>query len=245
MAACLGLFFATAQAYAEDRQPVLTADQVRQIVRDYLISNPEVLAEAAQNYKKQQQEKAAAQARAKIAEQRAAIFDPKAASIGPETAKVTIVEFFDFRCGYCKKMLPTLHKVVADSSDVRVIFRDLPILGPGSRVAATASIAARRQRPERYLDLHRALFETNDLSEASVVAAATRLGLDGEQLRKDMADPAIKAELDANAELARGLGVTGTPALILGDSLIQSSLQEGDLLQRIDAIRKSCSAAAC
>jgi protein-disulfide isomerase len=230
-------------ARAADPPPVLTPDQVRQIVHDYLISNPEVLAEAAQVYRKHQQEQTAAQAKDKIVAQHAAIFDPKAASVGPENAKVTIVEFFDFHCGYCRMMLPTLHKIATESPDVRVIFRDLPILGPSSRVAATAAIAARKQQPERYFDLYQALFKETDLSESNIVSIAQLIGLDGERLKRDMADPSIKAELDNSIELAHTLGINGTPAFILDNNLIQGSLQEGDLLQRIDTVRKSCTTA--
>ena len=236
---------ASRTARADDDVPPLTREQVEKVVHDYLMREPEVLFEAAQVYKHRQEERAAAQASEKIVAQHAAIFDPEAPSAGSADAKVTLVEFFDFHCGYCRRMQPALQKMLAENSDVRIIFKDLPILGPNSRIAATAALAARRQRPERYYDLYQALFRTPDLTEANVMAIAETFGVDGARLRQDMADPAIKAELDANIGLAHDLGISGTPAFVLGTSLIQGSMPEGDLLRRIDEVRRACAAAAC
>ena len=241
----LPVLLGVAPAVRADNLPPLSREQIEQVVHDYLMREPEVLYQAAQIYEQRRQQQAAAQVSGKIVARHAAIFDPAAPAIGPADARVTLVEFFDFRCGYCRRMLPTLQRVLAANPDVRVIFRDLPILGPDSRVAATAVLAARRQRPERYFDLYQALLQAPDLAEPKVVALAEGFGLDGGRLRRDMADPAIKAELDANAGLARELGIEGTPAFILGDSLIPSSLSEGDLLRRIDDVRQACATAAC
>ena len=225
-----------------DPLPPLSRQQVERIVRDYLLREPEVVVQAAQEHERRRREQAAVDARKAVIASRAALADPAAPSIGAPTPKVTLVEFFDYKCVYCRRMLPIVEQVAKENPDVRVVFKDLPILGPDSVAAARVALAARRQSPDRYHDLHQALMRSSDLSEARVVGIAGGLGLDTDQLRRDMAGAEVKAELDANAALAKSLGIAGTPAFVLGDALIPSGLSKADLTSRIAEVRKSCPA---
>ena len=220
--------------------PPLSRQQIEQIVHDYLLREPEVLFRASQEYERRRREKAVVDARHAVVSSRATLTDAAAPSIGSQTPKVTLVEFFDFRCVYCRRMVPIIDQIVKENPDIRVVLKDHPILGPDSLTASTAVLAARRQRPDRYYDLYQALMRSSDLSEPSVIGIAGSLGLDTDQLRRDMGSAEVKAELEANGALAKSLGVTGTPAFVLGDTVIASSLSKPDLARRIEEVRRSC-----
>jgi protein-disulfide isomerase len=220
--------------------PPLSRQQIEQIVRDYLLREPDILFQAAQIYEQRRKTRPAAEIRETIAKARAALTDVQAPSIGASTPKITLIEFFDFRCVYCRRMSPIIEQIVQENADIRVVFKDLPILGPVSTIASHAVLAARLQQPDRYYAFHQALMRANDLSEARVLGIAGELGLDIDRLRRDMTSPEVKAELDANGALAKALGIAGTPAFILGESLIPSSLSKPDLVRRIEEVRKSC-----
>ena len=212
-------------------------DATREIIRDYLLERPEVLEEAMTALRARRQEERQARTRAAIADNRAALLshDLSPVSGNPE-GDVTLVEFFDYACGYCKRSLSVMMNLLESDPQLRVVWKELPVLGPVSRIAARASMAAARQG--RYLAFHEAIMGARDgLSEASVLAAAERVGLDVDRLQQDMSDPAIEAYLEETNQLARNLGIEGTPAFVIGDTLVPGAVGEARLKQLIAEAR--------
>lgn len=204
------------------------------LIREYLMNNPEVILQAVQKLKEREAAQAKTRSREAIAENAAALFDdPDSPQIGPADAPVTLVEFLDYQCGYCKKMFPILHELAERRDDLRIVFKDLPFLGPKSRVAARAALAAQRQ--DAYYAFHEAVMTMRgQLSKARLLDVAASLGLDVDRLERDMADPAIDARIDGNVALARALGIGGTPALVVGETLIPGAVGYDQLARLVD-----------
>jgi protein-disulfide isomerase len=210
---------------------------VEQIVRNYLLTHPEMLVEMQRALEAKQtaeEGKAREAGLAKVGV--AALTDPKVAfSVGPENAKVTIVEFFDYRCPYCKSSQEALKTTMAKHPGVRFAFVEYPILSAESLVAARAAVAARRQ-PGKYVPFHHALMEsTGGLPEARVLDIAKSVGIDVEQLKKDMADPSVMASLEASRTLADTLHINGTPTFVINDKFTVGQVTEAELTSLIKA----------
>jgi protein-disulfide isomerase len=211
---------------------------IEDIVRQYILDNPEIIAEAITRLRQRGREaRAQSQQRART-DNAARIFDnPLTPEMGNPNGDVTVVEFFDYQCGYCKQVLPAFKKVIESDKNLRVLMKELPILGPVSRFAARASMASEKQG--LYFPYHIALMELNGrLSEKRVIDTARKVGLDIETLVKDMADPAIDAYLDQTLELAQLLGINGTPAFLFGNQLVPGAIKEDQMRAFIAAARK-------
>jgi len=162
--------------------------------------------------------------------------DPGSPVGGNRDGDVTVVEFFDYRCGYCIAMAPRLETLLEQDRNLRFVYKEWPILGPMSELAARAALAARRQG--RYEDFHSALMRLRGrLTEATLFDAARRLGLDPERLRADMQSAEIDRVLRDNRALAAELGITGTPAFVIGDRLVPGAVPLGELKTVIAAAR--------
>jgi len=227
MTLALGLSMAlAAAAVAVPAQAQFSGEEeqaIRDIVREYLIDNPEVLVEALQEYQARQQIAEAERQQESVARMSAALFDSDAPSWGPADADVVLVEFFDYNCGYCKRSLPDIQALMESQDNLRIVFMEIPILAPSSEVAARAALAARNQG--LYIEMHNALMShRGELSEAVILQIAGDVGLDVEQLRQDMAAPEIAAEIAANLDLAETIGVRGTPAFVIGDRVIPGAV---------------------
>jgi protein-disulfide isomerase len=194
--------------------------EIETVIREYLRAHPEVVLEALQEMERREQEMQRTQRAAAIRAHLPQLTqDPGSPVGGNPQGRVTVVEFFDYQCGYCKHQNGELKKLLQMDADVRLVYKDLPILGPPSVFAARAALAARKQG--KHEALHDALMATNArLTEQVVLQAATRSGLDIAQLEKDMADPAVSEALDRNVQLQRALNIQGTPALIVGTEFI-------------------------
>ncbi len=236
--ACLvAAIAATAVSAEAEAQRELDRKAIQEIVREYLISNPEVLEEAMRALRAKREAARQKVVRTVIGKNRAAIFShPMSPVSGNPKGDVTLVEFFDYQCGYCKRSLKPMKDLLASDGKLRVVWKEFPILGPVSRFAARAAMAADRQG--RYLDFHVAVMAAPaKLTEASVIATAGRLGLDVERLRRDMRDPAIENYLDETMGLARKLGITGTPAFVVGDTVVPGAVGVARLRQLIADVR--------
>ena len=212
--------------------------EVETIVREYLRAHPEVIVEALQEMERREQEtqrKHRAEAvRAHLTE---LTQDPGSPVGGNPQGTVTVVEFFDYQCGYCKRVTLEIKKLLQADSDVRLVYRELPILGPASVFAARAALAANKQG--KYEPLHAALMGTNErLTEQTVLQLASQVGLDAAQLEKDMADPALAAALDRNFELQRKLNIQGTPALVVGTEFIPGAADLATLMKLVEQARR-------
>ncbi len=217
---------ATAGVSAAPAKGTLNKAAIEKIVHDYLVSHPEILiemsnaldAKTAANQSKAQQDTLAKMGAA-------ALLDPKISYVaGPPNAKVTVVEFFDYRCIHCKNSLPAVQKVVLGGEPVRFVFIEHPILTADSLVAARAAVAARRQK-DKYVAFHFALMATDgDLPEDRIMDIAKKSGLDANRLKKDMDDPAVLDSVKASNALADKLHVEGTPTFIIGDKFVGGEL---------------------
>ena len=192
---------------------------IERIVRDYLLSNPEVIEEAIDVLRAKRRVEERKRAEAAIAENGKALrAHPMSPVSGNAEGDVTVVEFFDYRCGYCKRALPAMTALLKEDAKVRVVWKEFPILGPVSVFAARAAMAAERQG--KYYPFHLALMKEPKLTEGRVLELAVEAGLDPGRLRRDMEDPAIQAYLDETRALARDIGITGTPAFVVGGTLV-------------------------
>jgi protein-disulfide isomerase len=194
--------------------------EIETIIRDYLRAHPEVVLEALQEMERREQERQRAQRGETIRAHLVQLTqDPASPVAGNPQGRVTIVEFFDYQCGYCKRQEGELRKLLQTDADVRLVYKDLPILGPPSVFAARAALAARKQG--KHDALHDALMATDEpLTEEVVLKVAAQSGLDIAQLTKDMADRSVSEALDRNFRLQRALKIEGTPALIVGIEFI-------------------------
>jgi protein-disulfide isomerase len=216
--------------------------QVQEIVRQMLKDHPEMVLEAidaleAKEAKEKQDIEAKAQEalKAKTAELTRDADDGVA---GNPKGDVTLVEFFDYRCGYCKGMVDRIADIVKADGHVRVVYKEFPILGPNSIVASKAAIASMRQG--KYLPFHDALMASKgNLDEAAIYSLAKEAGLDVERLKHDMSDPAIDKLVTKNKDLAKVLDIDGTPGFIIGEQIIRGASDEATLKQAIAQARAS------
>ncbi len=206
--------------------------EIVKIMRDALKRDPSILRDAvaalqADETGKQKEMLAAA---------KSALVDPADPVAGNPHGDVTIVEFFDTRCPYCRKIEPTMADVLARDHGVRLVFKDLPILGPASVLGSKALLAAQRQGG--YEKLRDAIMSApQQTTKATIQDAAQHLGLDWPRLQRDMDDPAVQARIDANLKLARAIGIEGTPALIIGGELIPGAVEADELRSAIAKAR--------
>lgn len=199
-------------------------------VRAYLVNNPEVLAEAAEAYREQSQGKQVGD----VADQLEEPFP--GAVLGNPNGTVVLVEFTDFACTYCRTSVADVEALVAANPDLKVVIRELPIIAPTSPDAARWGLAAAEQG--KYPAFHKAMFAAGRTDLASIEGAARAAGLDVERARAYAASPAVTAEIAANVDLARKLGINGTPTWVAGEQLATGALGRDDLGKLIAEARK-------
>jgi protein-disulfide isomerase len=208
------------------------------ILRQALTTDPSILREAVDSLKAadaRQQEASAHQTLS--TERRALLADPRDQTEGNPSGDVSVVVFYDPRCPYCRRMEPVFSQLMQADPHVRLVLKDLPILGPASVLESRALIAAQNQGG--YLKLMAALMSSPpDATDALVQQQAARVGLDVAKLQHDMQDPAISTRLEANLTLARRLGIEGTPMMVVGDALLQGAVELPELQQAVAAARK-------
>ena len=207
-------------------------------VRDFLVANPEVLVEAMQEFERRQDSQRDSVAQKAIGQHRAELLaDPEAPSGGNANGDVVVVDFNDYQCPYCKRAHLALKSVVAADGKVKVVYKDMPILGEPSRIAALAALASVKQG--KHLALHNALMEfPGKLDRDRIMEVAASVGLDMALLQKDMDDPKFKQLIDRNMALAGALGVRGTPAFVIGDQFVPGAVDADTLKQLIADARK-------
>lgn len=227
-----------AQAQEDQSLTPKQVEAVKKVVRDYIMANPDIIAEAIEALREKQRLAAEAEAAKALLERSNEIFqDPDAPVAGNPQGNITVVEFFDYRCTYCKSVADTLFEVVKEDGNVRLVFKEFPILGPESVLASRAALASRAQG--KYEGFHRALMKIRGVvNEAAIMKAAAEAGLDVDKLKKDMEAPEIEAILKRNIELARALDIGGTPAFIIGDRIIPGAVDRGTLKNLIEQARK-------
>lgn len=245
-AACLALPLSAPRAQSagpadpQTRGAAFTPEQraeIVRVVREALKSDPSILRDAVAALRADESRKQAETARAAIASAGPALAgtpdDPVA---GNRQGEVTLVEFYDLHCPYCRRMLPVMQALVAAEPGLRIVYKDIPMLGPGSMLGARAVLAAQRQ--DGYQKLQDAIMAgPSEITEESVHAAADKVGLDWARLRRDMDDPAIQARIDANLALAQTLGIEGTPTYVVGGTMFSGAMPLEQLEAAIAAAR--------
>jgi protein-disulfide isomerase len=213
----------------------LDKQAIERIVREYLIQNPEVLVEAMQALEAKEKVQAAEAQKSALTTNRDAL-EKQGPVGGNPNGDVTLVEFFDYNCGYCKHTHPERVEAVKKDGKVRVIYKEFPILAPSSIEAAKAALAANRQG--KYEAFHSALMKHEGrLDSDAIRQTAKDVGLDIKKLEADIGDPAIQAEIDANIALARELGIRGTPGFVVGDTLIPGAIEAEQFTDYFKAAR--------
>jgi protein-disulfide isomerase len=250
MFAALALSVALPLSGAMAQAPAFNEGQkeaIRQVIKEYLIKNPEVIQEAMVELERRQKE-SEQQARLKITQDKTGpLFTAKHnVAFGNPNGDVTIIEFFDYNCGFCKRALGDLQKIVTDDKNVRVITKDFPVLGPGSMEAATVALAAKQQlTPEKLWTFHQKLLSVRgNVGKQHALDAAKEAGADMARLTKDIDSPAVRLAIEENVQIADALGLTGTPSYVVGEEIVVGAVGFADLKARVDNVRK-CGKNAC
>ncbi|MGN6818695.1 MAG: DsbA family protein [Sphingomonas sp.] len=198
-------------------------------IRDYLLTHPEVLPEAMQKLQEREAAEQSKQTGAFIAANRDRIFPALGSAwAGNPNGDVTVVEYLDYNCGYCRASLPILDKLVASDPQVKVVFRELPVLSEESKVAARYAVVAAKQG--KYRALHDALYAGGPLSDASMDAALQKAGLDPAQTKAAAKAPEVTGIIENNLAMAAPLGMSGTPTWVIGDKVL-SGMQPLEAMQ--------------
>lgn len=212
---------------------------IEQIVRDYLLKNPEVLLRSLNDHQqRQKQVQEQRQQESVVASREALERDPGTPVLGNPDGDVSIVEFFDYRCPYCRKVAKTVKKLMEDDGNIRLVMKEFPILGPQSIQAARAALASVKQG--KYEEFHFALMtEPGDMSDPYLRQVARTVGLDVEQLQKDMQSKEIDEMIQRNHALARALDIGGTPAFVIGNTLVPGAVDLPTLKRLVAKARKA------
>ncbi len=223
---------------AQERFTPEQEERLGECIREYLLKNPEVVLEALRELDRRRAAARTASSVGAIRSNEEEIFRPSTPSVGGNPdGNIALVEFFDYNCPYCRAVKSMVFDLLRRDGKIRLIDKEFPILGDSSVFAAKAALAAARQNPELYEQFHIRLLESKGrLTDASVLAAAEEIGLDVARLRTDMADSRSQAEIERSIALARRLGISGTPAFVVGDQILNGA-QSGAALRR--AIRKA------
>lgn len=211
---------------------------IEAIIHDYLMQNPEVLIDALRSAEDRLNRDADVKATQALKDRRREIFDDPATPVGGNPkGDVAVVEFFDYRCPYCKQVQPSLQTLLDQDRQLRFLYKELPVLGRESVVAAHAALAAQRQG--KYEAFHTAMMATRgQINDDAVYKVAGSVGLDVELLKRDMAAPEIDQALKANLALADALGIHGTPGFIIGDRIVPGAVDLDALKNMVADARK-------
>ena len=216
----------------------LDEDRIKELVLETIRENPGIVMEAVAILEQRQADAAEVERADVLSNQRALLEqDTNAPVLGNPDGDVTVVEFFDYNCPYCRRAMDEVQGLMDADANVRLVYREWPILGEGSVFAAKAALAARKQG--KYEEFHWAMMSMNGRAEeASVLRVAAEVGLDIDQLRLDMEAPEIDEHLTTSMSLAQSLGFNGTPSFVIGDELVPGFVEQPQLEEIVDSTRK-------
>jgi protein-disulfide isomerase len=211
------------------------------LVRQYILDHPEVVIESLQAYQARQRAEEQKESQAALMSLKDELeSDPSTPVAGNAQGDVTIVEFFDYRCGYCKKVFPSIQEMIKTDGNIRYVFKEFPVLGPDSVTASRASLAVWNLQPDKYFPFHTALLEARgNLTEKRILQIAEQVGLDPAQVREGMDDPKVEETLQKNFALGRQIKVNGTPAFIIDGQLVPGAIDLATMKQLVAAARQS------
>jgi protein-disulfide isomerase len=231
-----------AQAFSDTQRSDIEA-----IIKNYLVSHPEVLEEAMAELTKRQTAAEAQKHEESITKNASAIFNsPRGVTLGNKEGDVTFVEFFDYNCGYCKRAMTDMLDLMKNDPKLKVVLKEFPVLSDGSVDAAKVAVAVRMQDPtgQKYLDFHQKLLGgRGPADKARAIAAAKEAGLDTAKIEKDLASPEVKATIEENFKLAEDMGLNGTPSYVIGKQIVVGAVGLEGLKEKIGVAR--CGKATC
>jgi protein-disulfide isomerase len=250
LAALLMIATSVAPARAETA-PGFTPEQksmIDQMIKDYIMAHPEVVQDALLELDKRQKESENAAVKAAVKTEAKAIYDPNAGTVvGNPKGDVTLVEFFDYNCPYCRKAMTTLDALLKTDPKLKIVLRDLPIVHPPESIeVAKIAMAAKNQLPgDKFWDFHKKLFSASRvIAKPQALQVAKEAGLDMARLDRDAESDAVKAALADSDRLSQILNLRGTPAFVLGDDVVFGALEDDEMTAQIAAVRQ-CGKTTC
>jgi len=212
----------------------MTKEAVQKIVHDYIMEHPDVILDAVNQYQQKSMEE---KQKAAVETNREFLFsDERSPVIGNPKGDVTIVEFFDYNCGYCKRVLPAVQELIKEDKGLKVVFKDIPILGPSSETAAKWALAA--QRHNKYFEFHQALMShKGPITDETLTKVATDLELDPARLKKDAETTDVLLQIERNRSLFSQMGFGGTPAFIIGEEIVPGAVSKDEMQKLIQQAR--------
>ena len=228
---------ARAQSFSDTQR-----SDIERILKDYLVAHPEVLQEVIDALEKRQSDADATKHREGVKQHSQALFySPRQVTIGNRQGDVTLVEFFDYNCGYCKRALSDMLNLMKEDPKLRVVLKEFPVLGPGSVEAAQVAVAVRMQDPtgKKYLEFHQKLLGGRGQADrAHALAVAKEIGLDMARIEKDMTGDEAKATLEENMRVAEALGLNGTPSYVIGTEVVVGAVGLAALKEKVGTARQ-------
>lgn len=246
----LGVSLAGAAVLAPVNAQSLTDAQkkeVQEVIKDYLLKNPEIIQETLIELDRRQREAEVAARQKALKELGPQLASSKYNAVaGNPQGDVTIVEFFDYNCGFCKRGLTDLQRLMKDDPKLKVVLKDLPILSAGSRDAAAVALAVKASvKPEVFWDFHvKLMSKTGQIGKAQALEVAKSVGADLAAIEKDIASPEIANAFEESRKLADALGMSGTPAYVIADEVVIGAVGYDKLKEKITAVRK-CGKTEC
>ncbi|HEY7665387.1 MAG TPA: DsbA family protein [Xanthobacteraceae bacterium] len=232
------------------RAQSFTADQrgeIERIVKEYLLKHPELLQEVMNELDKQQVQAEAEKHRAAVQEHSAAIFtSPRQVTLGNPQGDVTVVEFFDYNCAYCRRAMSDMLSLLKNDGKLKFVLKEFPVLGEGSVQAAQVAAAVRMQDKtgKKYLEFHQKLLGGRGQADRTrALAVAKEVGLDVARIEKDMASDEVKATIEENFKLAEALGLNGTPSYVVGSDVVVGAVGLDALKEKVNTAR--CGKGTC
>ena len=209
--------------------------QLNKMIEQYILGQPEIILKSIERMQARQKLDEKAKAAKALRERKQDLeADPNDPVMGNPDGTITMVEFLDYRCGYCKRVFSAVMKVLNDNPNVRYVVKEFPILGPESVMASRASLAVWQTQKAQYGAFHSALLEVRGgIPEAKILGIATQLGIDANQLKKNMADPKIDQIIEKNYQLAQALNINGTPAFVIGGKLVRGAIDPATMNRMI------------
>jgi protein-disulfide isomerase len=238
-------------AAAPVRAQSFTADQrseIEGIVKEYLLSHPELLQDVMTELEKRQTVAEAEKHRAAVKEYSTAIFtSPYQVTLGNTQGDVTLVEFFDYNCGYCKRAMSDMLELLKTDAKLKFVLKEFPVLGEGSVQAAQVAAAVRMQDKsggKKYLEFHQKLLSgRGQVDKARALAVAKEVGFDAARIEKDLSSEEVKAQLEESFKLAEALGLNGTPSYVVGSDVVIGAVGLNMLKEKVNTAR--CGKATC
>jgi protein-disulfide isomerase len=228
---------ALADSFSADQR-----EEIGKIIKDYLLTHPEVMQDVMAELEKRQQSAEAEKHRAAVIEHKATLFSsPHQVVLGNPQGNVTMVEFFDYNCGFCKRAMSDMLDLIKNDSNLKFVLKEFPVLGEGSVDAARVAVAARMQDAtgKKYIEFHQKLLGSRGAADKMrALAVAKEVGFDMPRLERDMGSDEVKKTIEENMKLAEALGVNGTPSYVVGEEVVIGAVGVDALREKISAERK-------